>query len=640
MNKGLLSITALLLAAVLFFAVNIAAGTGLRGARVDLTEGRLYTLSEGSRNIARKLPEPVDLTLYYSEKVSNDFPQFKSYAARVREVLREFAAASGGKVRVQVIDPEPFSDAEDRAVAAGLAGVPTGRGADRFYFGIVGRSTTDKTEIIPFLQPDREGFLEYDVARMIYLLSGPQRRALGLMSWLPIEGSPFNPMGQPSQPWQIVAQLREYFDVRTIEASAREIPDDVEVLMVVHPKNITAEAQYAIDQFVLRGGRLLLFVDPNCEQDVPPGMNNPLQAMSMPKGSELNALLGAWGARVAPDKIVGDLESAIPVGVGGQGRAEQVDYVAWINLTRGKGRFAEGDPVTSGLNSLIFATAGAVEAVEGATTTLQPLVQTSTESALIDVSKVSFIPQPKEMLGEFKSEGKSFTVAARITGKARSAFPDGPPSRPEDALAAEAAQAAHLAESREGVNVVVIADCDMLYDRFWIRQQNLGPISLGYVKFSDNGDLVIGALDNLAGSSDLISLRARGQTARPFKRVEEIQRKARAEYAREEQRLQQSIRETEQRIVELQQQRSDGGSVLLTPEQQREIDKLREQMVATRRQLREVQHQLRKDIEGLGVILKAVNIAFMPAAVALIALGLSAARLGRRRSDRLKAARA
>jgi ABC-type uncharacterized transport system involved in gliding motility auxiliary subunit len=645
MNKGLVSIFALLLAVVLFFALNILGGNVLRGARVDLTEGKLYTLSAGSKNIAGKVLEPIRLTMYFSEKAANDVPQIKSYATRVREMLGEYARASGGKIKLDIVNPEPFSDAEDQAVQAGLVGAPTGRGADRLYFGLIGKNSTDKQQVLPFFDPQREGFLEYDVTRMVYLLSDPPKKTVGLMTWLPMEGMSFNPMGgQGTPPWRIVEQMKELFTVKTIETSAKEIPDDVGVLMVVHPKSISPQTQYAIDQFVLRGGKLLLLVDPNCEQDVPPGMN-PMQAMQVPKASELNTLMAAWGVEMDGSKLAADRKSAIRVNVGSQGRPEALPYIAWMNL--GSEAFNKSDPMVGDLNSVILATAGVLKPRLGAGTSFDPLVHTSTDSMEIETTAVSAFPDPKGLLSNFESGEKELTVAARITGKVKSAFPEGPPApistpdQPIDQLALDAAKAAHMGESKDAVNIVVVSDCDMLGDRFWVQEQRLfGQVSLGYSKISDNGDLVIGALDNLGGSSDLMSLRARSQFARPFERVQDIQRNAEQNYLAEAEALQKSLGDAERRISELQQQRPDGeATALLTPEQEQEIAKARLEMVETRKKLRDVQHQLRKDIEGLGSAVKVANMAIMPGVVALVAVGLSAYRVSRRKSDRAKAAR-
>lgn len=636
MNKGLLSIVGLLVAGVLFLAVNILSGQTLRGARVDLTDANLYTLSQGSKNIARLPQEPVRLTLYYSESLAPQAPMFQSYGNRVKEVLREFARSSGGKVLLNVVNPEPFSDAEDQAVAAGLVGVPVGRAGERFYFGLQGVSATDKRETIPFFDPQKEQFLEYDVSRLIYLLSDAKKTVVGLMSWLPMEGSQPSPFQQqPTPAWQIVTQMKELFEVRTLPTNTTKIPDDVKVLMVVHPKNVTEFTNYAIDQFVLRGGRVLLFVDPQCDADVPPGVN-PFQAMSIPKNSDLPVLFDAWGIELVDGKVAGDRTHAVRVNVGGQNRPEPVDYVVFMNLP--KERLDGGDPVTGQLNGITMGIPGILRAKDGATTTLTPLVTTSDNAAELDLSAVSSFPDPKKLLAEWTSGGKPLTLAARITGNVKTAFPSGKPPPPADASQKPAdydeAVATPLTESKEPINVVVIADCDMLTDRFWVQEQRLfGQVSLGFMKIADNGDLVTAALDNLGGSSDLANLRARGRFNRPFDKVNQLQQAAEQQYAAKEQELRNRLTETEQKLAELQQARGDGqsGAVLITPEQQKEIDNFRAQMVETRRELRGVQHQLRKDIEGLGTSLKFINIGLVPILVGLAALGLAAVRSSRSR---------
>lgn len=640
MNKLLTPIIALVAAGALFFAGNLFLQRTVSGARLDLTQGKLYTLSEGSRNIARSLKEPIRLTLYYSEKQGNDASAFKAYATRVRELLTEFASVSGGKIVLSIVNPEPFSDAEDRAVQGGLVGVPVGRGNDRFYFGLVGVNSTDRTETIPFFDPGKEGFLEYDLTRLVYLLSDAPKKTIGVMSWLPIDGQQMNPMqrgGMP--PFQIYRQLQDLFDVKLLATDSKEIPPEVKVLLIVHPKNPPPQTLYAIDQYVMKGGRVVAMVDPLCEGDVPPGMN-PMQAMSFPKASNLDTLFAAWGVEMVKDKVAADRSNAIRVGVGGN-RSESVDYIAWLNL-KGSSRDAS-DPITGQLENFVVASAGILKPKDGATTNFQPLLSTSTNAMALDASAISFMPEPKKLLGEFKSEGKSLVVAARVSGKAKSAFPDGAPKaepKPGEQAPAETPPTApHVAESADSINVVIFSDCDMITDRFWVTEDRLGQISLGTRKISDNGDLIIGAIDNLSGSSDLMSLRARGTSIRPFETVLQLQKDAEQRYAAKEQELQTKLRETEQKLGELQRGKSESDKgVLLSAEQQKEIETFRAQMLTTRKDLRDVQHQLRKDIESLGSRVKAVNMALMPVLVGVAALGLAAYRSSRRRADRLAAA--
>ncbi len=650
-NKSLISLGGLAAAIVLFIAINMVAGAGLRAARMDLTENRLYTLSSGSRATASKLAEPINLTLYYSDRLASDLPpQLQSYGTRVKEVLREYAAASKGKINLQFINPEPFSDTEDKAVQANLAGIPVGRGGaggggeERFYFGLVGTNSTDRTETIPFFRPDREEFLEYELTRMIYLLSDPPKKSIGLMTWLPLDGGGPNPMTrQPPRPWQIYNQLSELFTVKKVPNDAAEIPSDVQVLFVVHPKNISEKAQYAIDQFVLKGGRAIIFVDPLCANDVPPGID-PMQAMQLPKDSKLPKLFDAWGIEMIDGQIAADRVAAIRVPTGSRERPEVINHVLYLALSGKNESVDRSDPITGQLDTVNVAFAGALQPKTGATVEFTPLLTTSKESMLIPASTIQFA-EPKKLLADFVSADKKLTIAARVSGKPKSAFASAPmttptpdPNNPEapPPTPAPSTTQPHVAEAAENINVVVVADCDFLSNQLWVNEQlaQMGLIS----KWADNGDFVVAAADNLSGSSDLMSVRARGKFARPFDKVDQIRRDAQQRFLTEEQALENKLRETEQKISELQRQRPDQagqtGMVLLTPEQAAEIEKFRKEQVDTRKKLRDVRHQLNKDIESLDRSLTFLNVGFMPLLVGLLALSLSAYRVRRRRQDR------
>lgn len=630
MGKGVLSIVAIVSAVVLFVALNVVSQATVRGVRIDLTENRLYTLSEGTRSIVRNLSEPVRLTLYYSASAANEAPAFRAYAQRVTELLREIASASRGKVVLRVVDPAPFSEEQDEADQAGLQAqmTPSGR---RLYFGLVGASATDERQVIPLFDPRNEELLEYDITRMVYLLSNPAKATIGLMAGLPVEGMDANPMmrGRPVPPWQVVAQLRELFNVKSVPMDSASIPEDVRVLVVIHPKNISDRALYAIDQFVLRGGRLMAFVDPWCEADVPPGVD-PMQAMSIPKASHLNRLFEAWGVEMLPAVVAGDRSAALPVSMGTPQRPERVSYVAWMGL-RGEA-FNRSDPVAGVLQLVNMATAGILRKRPEAAITFDPLIQTSDQSMQIPVSEVQFMPDPRRMLASFVPSGERLTLAARVSGRVRTAFPQGNPERP----AAAEGDPSHLAESKEPLQAIIVADVDMLTDRFWVQEQRLGNVLLGVVKGADNGDLVVQGVDNLAGSSDLINIRARGRFARPFEKVREIQSQAEQQWQAKQQELQERLRETEAKIAELQRQRPDAGgaALMLTPEQQAEIRRFGQTAIETRRELRNVQFQLNKDVEALESRLKLLNIGAMPLLVGVFALGLGAFRASRRRGVR------
>ena len=327
-GRTLLTTGALVVAFVLFLFVNMIANATLAGARLDLTSDGLYSLSPGSRNLAAGLVEPVTLKLYFSSRQAADIPTLKTYADRVQGLLREFATAGRGKLQLQVVDPEPFSETEDEAVAAGLQGalLPSG---ETIYFGLVATGSTDERSVVPFLDPQRETSLEYDVARMIYKLGRPEKPVVALITALPIEGEPALPFpgGSPEQPpWFVVEQLKEVFDVRSVELTAKALPPDTDLLLVVHPKGISDATQYAIDQYVLGGGHALIFVDPHCERDVPPrDPSNPMAQFQAVRSSNLDRLFRAWGLQVTPDQVVGDRGLAVRVQSGPRTQPTEVD---------------------------------------------------------------------------------------------------------------------------------------------------------------------------------------------------------------------------------------------------------------------------------------------------------------------------
>lgn len=635
MGRQFAALGAVLVLVVLFFAVNILAGATLRTARLDLTSDGLYTLSPGARDILRGLDEPVTLTFYFSEKSSKGIPSFETYGRRIKEMLEEFSRQSRGKLVLRVVDPEPFSEAEDQATAAGLSAqrAPTG---ETLFLGLVGTNSTDGVEVIPFFDIREERFLEYHLARLVYTLDNPKKPIVGVISPLQITGGfTFNPQTgqpQPRQAWQVVRMLRELFEVRDLGAGTTTIPAEVDVLLVVHPKELSDPTLYAIDQYVLRGGNLIVATDPHCEQDVPAMARNQMEAMLAPKASSLKRLYDAWGVEMVEGMIVGDPKYAVRVT---QGRAgESVPYVAYMQLDRGA--LSRDDVIAGQLSSVVFATSGALRVKEGRGegrwATLTPIVQTSEEAGLFEQAKVAFMPDPKALLAEFVPGGARLTLAARISGMVRSAFPEG---RPEGAEGDEAAEGAeHLAESKDSINVIAFADCDFLADGFWIREERLfGQIPF-LSKFADNGDLAVNAVDAFAGSRELISLRARGEHARPFTRVQEILRRAEAENLAKERAVEDEIRQLEERLNALQRQapeRAQGGAIILSEEERRAIREAQEKILEKRKERRQIAFDTRRDVERLGMNLKIINIGLMPAVVALAALGLGAYRVSRRR---------
>ena len=626
---------ALVLGILLFLSVNLIANTVLTGARLDLTQDRLYTVSDGTRAVLSAIDEPIRLRFYFSQAVATPYPTIFAYGRRVQDLLTEYAAIAGDGIELEIIEPEPFSEEEDAAVAAGLQGVPTA-GGETLYFGLIASDSTDREEMVPFFAQEREKFLEYDLTRLIHGLREADRPRVALLSSLPLRFGPGGMMafaqGQ-GRPYVLYDQLQQFFDVTDLEPTFTAVPADTDVLLIVHPPALGTPQLYAIDQFVLGGGRAAIFLDPYSEAAAPTagGPQGPQGPQGPPESSDLGPLLAAWGVTLEPGRVVGDVEQAQRVNVGGFGPRAIKDYVLWLGV--GPDRLDRGDVTTGNLTLVNLASVGALAATDGAATTLTPLITSSAVSALIDVDQARGDPDPDRLLRDLVPDDTVYTLAARVTGPAETAFPDGPPEvAPEIEAEAEdtdqpAPAGPHLAAATAPINLMIVADADMVDDRFWVQVQDFFGQRVA-TPVADNGSFVINAVDNLAGAGELIGLRSRGVSRRPFEVVDAIRREAETRFLAEEQRLQDQLAATEQRIAELEAQApSDGG--LLSAQQEAAIETFRDQLIATRRELRSVQRNLRRDIERLGNVLATINIALVPAA--LVAVGIGAAIHRRRR---------
>jgi len=621
-RRRIFSNTGLALAAVLAMAVIIVANALLTGLRLDLTENRLFTLSDGTVKILRSLEEPIDIDFYFSRKTLADYPLVMNYATRVRDLLEEYAAKAGGKLRLRVIEPEPFSEAEDQAVAAGLDGIAVNSAGDRGYFGLVGRNSTDDQSIIPFFHANREAALEYDITKLIWNLAHPDKRVVGVISSLPVFGGPV-PAGR-GRAWTVIEAMREFFEVRNLGTQPERIDEEVSVLLVIHPKDLKDHTLYAIDQFILSGKPALIFVDPLAESD--PAQPPPDSPYTVPDlDSDLKFLFDAWGGEMREDKLAADILQAMRVQAQGQRGPIETDFPPWLRVTGDS--LNREDFITSELDVVHLGTAGILQKKEDSKVQFTPLIQTTAKSMAMERDLLLFQRDPTVLLQSFEPGNRRLALAARITGKVKTAYPDGPPPRSaEEEKRREEAKAKVIAEG--DINVIVVADTDILTDNFWIRTQSFFGIEMPQA-IANNGDFVINAIENLAGGSDLVSLRSRGRFARPFEVVDQIRLEAERQFRQQEQALQAKLEETERKILELQKEGSEGG-LILTPEQAEELERFREEQVKTRRKLRNVQHELRKNIERLGTQLKIINIGLMPALIALLAMGAGLYRVRRR----------
>ncbi len=607
-----ISTSSLLLLAFAFIAAIIISNQLFGGWRIDLTENKLYTLSDGTKHILEKLEEPINLYFYYSDKASEDIPSIRSYANRVREMLIEFRRAADGNIKLNVIDPLPFSEDEDRAAQFDLQGIRIAASPDPIYMGLAGTDSVDNEEIISFFQPDNEQFLEYDIAKLVSTLANPQRKVVGLISGAPMSGN-FDPQTrQMDPPWVIYQQAQQLFEIRSLGADLDSVDDDVGMLWIVQPKNLSSATLYAIDQFILQGGTAMIFVDPLAEADpAPPPQGMPPGMPSQGQGSELATLFDAWGLEFSTTDVVADAQLALPVSVGPGGRP--VRHPGLLGLTEAE--LNSDDVITADLNTINVGMAGRLSVAEGGAATIEPLLSTSRASGLMAASRFSFLPDPSRLFDDFVRSGEAYVIAARVSGQLPSAFPDGTPATDvssDDEMQEEDVDApAHLAQSIESVNLVVVADVDILSDRLWVQQQNFFGQRIANA-FASNGAFVVNALESLLGSADLIAVRSRATYSRPFTKVEKLRVAAEARYRETEQRLQSELAETERRLGELQASREDTGNILLTAEQQDEIDRFIDQRAAIRKDLRAVQRDLDKNIEQLGTTLKVINTALVP----------------------------
>jgi len=606
------SILAIVLAAVIFAGLNVALDATVTTARLDLTENGQFTLSDGTRHIIANLSEPITLKFYYSKEAAADYSSVRDYAQRVRDLLGVYANLSHGKIVLEEIDPQPYTPAEDEAAGAGVTGIPTDKG-DTVYFGLVGANRIAGREVIPYFSPDREALLEYDLTSLIYRLSNPKKAKIEVLSSLPLDTGPGGMqalMQGRSRPFMIYQELAQNYDTEMLPADFASIPAGTEVLMIVQPGNLTEAQSYAIDQFVLKGGRALVFVDPNSEIAGAAGGADPSMASA---SSSLPRLFKAWGIAFNPAQEVGDLKLAQRVQVSQDG--PPVADPVWLRI--GRDQMSDADPVTANIQLVNLASAGSFRLLKNATTRFTSLINTSDRAGLINVAEARLVPDPSDLAAQIAPTGEPYVIAGRISGPAKTAFPDGPPG----------GAGTPQVKAARNIDVIVVADTDIFDDRMWVRVENLFGKTVA-APFANNDAFVINAAENLMGSSDLMSLRTRAVSDRPFTLVRALQANAEAQFKQQEDSLKAKLSETQDRLKNLQQ--GQGSSLAVTPRQQAAIEQFKRQLIQIRGQLREVQHNLRKDIDALGDFLAFVNIALVPILVAIFAVVLAWLRRRRR----------
>jgi ABC-type uncharacterized transport system involved in gliding motility auxiliary subunit len=601
---------------VLLVVINVIAAQAKQ--RVDLTAEHGYTFSAGTRNILAKIDTPVQIR-FYCPRAGNAMPaSLRNYAQRVEDLLGEYRQRAKGKIEIQKLDPQPDSDAEDSARLDGLQPQLL-QNNERVYLGL-SVSMLDQKETIPFLTPARERLLEYDVSRAIARVISPGRPVIGVMSALPVAGRmiPGQMMlqQQNEQPWILYSELQRDFTVRNIDLTADKIPEDVKLLLIIHPKGISDTTQFAIDQFVLRGGKLVAFLDPDCALDRQPTGGPVPEASS----SSLDKLLNAWGLKFNTSLVVADLNH---MGRTHQGRAPTVLALAEDALN-------QNDVLTAQTNA-VMALAGAFTGtpVEGLKQTV--LIKSSPNSQLI--APIMALGYGEEIIHKFQPSGTEYALAVRLSGKAKTAFPNGvptpSPSPSASPTSTKSEQSPPLKESTKETSIVLFGDADMIQDQIAVTQMN--NLFGGHVFTPKNGNLALaeGAVEQLSGDSDLIAMRSRAVTMRPFTVIREMQARAESHYQDTIRQLESSLAETQRKLNELQQTKQNGQRFILSPEQQQEINSFRKKEAGIKAQLKDERRKLRADIDSLENRLKWVNIAAMPAVVAFSGVFLA---IGRRQS--------
>ena len=669
MNKKSLFSAVGLLAIAIVLVVSVAIINALPGWRVDLTEDELFTLSDGTRNIVGNLEEPLELLFFYSDSATQDVPQIRSYATRVEELLNEIVIASNGDLTLTQIDPEPFSEDEDLATQYGIQAVPVTQGGPGIYLGLVVRRAVDPIqnpvegaiyETMPLIRPDQEEFLEYEFMKLITKVEDPELDVVGLITELEIDGG-LDPMsGQATSPWVIMEYVRQLYDVRRMASDVEDIDEEIDILMVVHPQDLSEQALYAIDQYVLRGGSTMVFLDPNADSKIMRSQQGNLVPAGM--SSDLPGLLEKWGVEYDSNAVLTDSELALRVRMG-QGQRPS-PHLGMLGVQRQY--LNQDDIITRGLETINMSTSGSIAAITDSGTSFEPIIESSSNAMMMSRGLVEDVMDPSVLFDEFESANESYVIGARVAGMFDTAFPDGRPvaeapaaDEEEEAEAADNADnpaqpdaeeavaetdaaveesepdeesgLPHVASSESMANILVFADSDLLSDRLWVQvSQFLGQRIPQ--PFANNGDLVINSLDNLSGGADLVSIRSRGRYSRPFTRVLDLQREADDRLRVEEAELLDRIAESEEALAELNQTEDGQPLGQITPEMQTEIDRFNEELLQTRRRLRDVRYQLTEDIERLGSTLKLINTALIPALLTILMLVAYFTRTRRRKT--------
>ena len=585
----------------IFFNIGI---TNLVNYKLDLTEDKLFTLTNNTKQVISNINEPIRIQLFFSNSLSKDLPQVRDYEKRVRELLYKYVSLSEN-LKLEVVDPKPFSDLEDLANVYGVEGLQLNQEGERFYFGAVFTNSVDDSALIPFFDSSRESFLEYDLTKTIYNLANTKKSKIGIISSLPISGGFSNETdpGSYQQPFFIKSNITEFFNVEDLPKDIEAIPEQIDQLLVIHPKNLSQETAFAIDQFVMSGKGVIFFIDPFSEYEnslLPPNQ----RASNIP-GSNLNNMFEKWGFKLDPGLLAGDINNGRKVSMGDINNQKIITYVLWLAIQ--DSLLSRDDIITSNLDYVFIKTAGSIlNNNTNSSLLITPLIQTSLSSMLIERSAVQFRADPEKLLKDFISSNQKLILGARVQGNFKSSFSE------EEFSKLKTKKEKHIKQVNNA-NIIVYADTDLLADNTWVSQQDMFGRN-NATAIADNGRLVLNSIESMSGGPDLIGLRGRGTSNRPFVVVENLQKKAELAFKEKEETLQNELKETEEKLQILQSEEgADNNNV--SNVQAETIVAFRSRIFEIRGELRAVQRELGQDIKALETRLKFINIWLMPALV-------------------------
>lgn len=604
--KSLFSAGGLILVLVILVLINIIFSR--LNLRWDMTEDKLYSLSEGTKNILTDMEQDVVIKYFYTSDNENIPVHIKNYAKRVEDFLYEYENYSNGKVKIEKLNPRPDSEEEEWADNYGIEGnnMPMG---DKIYFGLAAMAA-DQEEVIPMLDPAREEQLEYDLTRMISRVQSPDKQKIGIISSLPVFGQP--PSGfmqqpqQAMQPWLLIDELRKSYEVSQININETSIEDDIDVLLVIHPKEISQGLEYAIDQYVLKGRNLVVFADPF-------SISDPVQGQQ-PRSSSMPKLFKAWGVEFDESKVVIDFD--YPTRLRTQDNQVEENPM-WLSVQNQA--FNSNNIITGQLDSVLMPVAGAVKKALDSKYEYEALIQSSANSSMTDAFRARFGGGGQFRL-DFKASVDKYDLAVKVSGKFKTAFPEGKPRPDEENDEQDTEKASdHLTEGKVKSTIIIVSDADMLSDNYYVSQQNFLGFKIARV-FNDNLNFLLNSSEMLAGSEALISIRSRGKFERPFTKVQELEKKAQARWLAREQELIRKVDETNQKLRQFEQQKDASQEVIISEQQEEEIKKFQEEKRRINKELKDVRRNLRADIERLGAAIKFINIFLMVFIVAISGL--------------------